>query len=455
VFQKVLYNFDIAIEAIQRNKLRAFLTSLGIIFGVASVIAMLAIGTGAQEVVLKQMELLGTNNVIIQPVLEQSEGAVSDDGGKQESKKFSPGLTLDDIRSIKEIVPGVEYISPEIVYETSFIRNARMRTGKLVGVNADYFKINNFKFSEGSVFSEQQIENADPVCVIGQDVKSRFFAGQNPIGEKIKAGNIWFTVIGVLEKREVTTENIENLGIRNYNLDVYAPATSVLLRFRNRALVTKSDLDRGGGSMVIMGGGGIISSSTSGSGSEGNTNYHQLDKLIVRVEDTKYSSKIAEIISRMLKRRHNDVVDFEIIVPEQLLKQEQQTKRIFSIVLSSIASISLIVGGIGIMNIMLASIVERYREIGVRMAVGAQKRDIELQFLTEALVLCISGGVIGIILGMAFSYGIEATAGIDTVITLSSIVISFGVASLIGIVFGFIPAKRAAQQDPVHALRHE
>src|SRR5690554_7426443 len=235
---------------------------------------MLAIGTGAQEVVLKQMELLGTNNVIIQPVLEQSEGAVSDDGGKQESKKFSPGLTLDDIRSIKEIVPGVEYISPEIVYETSFIRNARMRTGKLVGVNADYFKINNFKFAEGSVFSEQQIENADPVCVIGQDVKSRFFAGQNPIGEKIKAGNIWFTVIGVLEKREVTTENIENLGIRNYNLDVYAPATSVLLRFRNRALVTKSDLDRGGGSMVVMGG-GIISSSTSGSGTEGSTNYHQ------------------------------------------------------------------------------------------------------------------------------------------------------------------------------------
>ncbi len=455
MFQKVFYNFDIAIEAIQRNKLRAFLTSLGIIFGVASVIAMLAIGRGAQEVVLKQMELLGTNNVIIQPVLEQKDGTVDEEVGQQESKKFSPGLTLDDLESINAMLPEVEFISPEIIYDTNFIRNARMRTGKLVGVNADYFKINNFKFLEGSVFSDLQIESSQPVCVIGYDVKTKFFAGLDPVGEKIKAGGIWFTVIGVLEKRDVTSENIENLGIRNYNLDIYAPATTVLLRFKNRATVTKSDLSSGGGSMVVFSSGGGFASSSGGSDSEGAANYNQLDKLIVRVTDTKYSGKVAEVISRMLKRRHNNVVDFEIIVPEQLLKQEQQTKRIFSIVLSSIASISLIVGGIGIMNIMLASVVERYREIGVRMAVGAQKRDIELQFLTEALALCISGGVVGIILGMAFSYGIEATAGIETVVTPSSIFISFGVAFLIGVVFGFIPAKRAAQQDPVHALRHE
>ncbi len=454
MLQKIFYNFDIAIEAIQRNKLRAFLTSLGIIFGVASVIAMLAIGRGAQDVVLKQMELLGTNNVIIQPIIEQKEGSVDEEAGKQESKKFSPGLSLDDLKSINEILPEVEYISPEIIYETNFIRNARMRTGKLVGVNSDYFKINNFSIAEGSVFSDLQIENSEPVCVIGYDVKTKFFAGLDPIGEKIKAGGIWFTVVGVLEKREVTSENIENLGIRNYNLDIYAPATTVLLRFKNRALVTKSDLSRGGGSMVVFSSGGGFTTSSSSS-PEGTTNYNQLDKLIVRVTDTKYSGKVAEVISRMLKRRHNDVVDFEIIVPEQLLQQEQQTKRIFSIVLSSIASISLIVGGIGIMNIMLASVVERYREIGVRMAVGAQKRDIELQFLTEALALCISGGVVGIILGMAFSYGIEVTAGIATVVTPSSIFISFGVAFLIGVVFGFIPAKRAAQQDPVHALRHE
>ncbi|MEO9885201.1 MAG: ABC transporter permease [Balneola sp.] len=453
MLQKILYNFDIAIEAIRRNKLRAFLTSLGIIFGVGSVIAMLAIGTGAQQEVLSQMQLLGTNNVIIQPVIEQQEGDVDEENGTEDAKRFSPGLTLEDLRSIQDVLPEIEFVSPEIVYETNFIRNARMRTGKLVGVNDDYFNINNFEIVSGSGFSDTQIENSSPVCVIGYDVRSKFFAGQDPIGKKIKVGHLWLTVVGVLKKRELTTENIESLGIRNYNLDIFSPATTVLLRFKNRALVTKKDLG-GSRSTVFFGGGMMVSSSSSGGG-DGDGNNNQLDKLIVRVSDTRYSVPIAEVLSRMLKRRHNNVIDFEIIVPEQLLQQEQRTKRIFNIVLSSIASISLIVGGIGIMNIMLASVVERYREIGVRMAVGAQKKDIELQFLTEALTISITGGILGIMLGMIFSFAIEATADIATIVTPSSIFISFGVALLIGVVFGFFPAKRAAQQDPVHALRHE
>lgn len=455
MIQKILYNFDIALEAIQRNKLRAFLTSLGIIFGVSSVIAMLAIGTGAQQEVLKQMELLGTNNVIVQPVVEQREGNVNDEtNASKEQNKYSPGLTLKDLDAIRELVPQVEKLSPEIMYETSFIREARIRTGKLVGVDREYFDITNFNIDEGSNFSELNIQNADPVCVIGNDVKTRFFAGESPVGKKIKVGHLWLTVIGVIEKKEVSSDNIENLGIRNYNLDVYAPATTVLLRFNNRAVLTGKDLQNGGGGMMFMGGGMVITTGGNQS-SESDPNYHQLDKLIVKVTDTKYSPVIADLLSRMLKRRHNGVVDFEIIVPEQLLKQEQRTKRIFNIVLSSIASISLIVGGIGIMNIMLASVVERYREIGVRMAVGAQKKDIELQFLTEALTISISGGVIGIILGMVFSYAIEASADIATIVTPSSIFISFTVALVIGVVFGYYPAKRAAQHDPVHALRHE
>ncbi len=449
MLQKILYNFDIAIEAIQRNKLRAFLTSLGIIFGVGSVIAMLAIGTGAQQEVLTQMQLLGTNNVIIQPIVEQVEGMVEDEES-DEAAKYSPGLNLHDVESIKNVLPEIEYLSPEIIFDSNFIRNARMRSGKIVGVNADYFSINNFTIEEGHNFSDIQMENAEPVAVIGYDVKTKFFAGEDPIGKKIKVGNLWLTVIGVLNKKELSTENIQNLGIRNYNLDIFAPVTTVLLRFKNRALVTKDDLDAraGGGRMIIIGGPGEEEE-------EATENYHQLDKLIVRVTDSKYSVSVAEVLSRMLRRRHNGVVDYEIIVPEQLLQQEQRTKRIFNIVLSSIASISLLVGGIGIMNIMLASVVERYREIGVRMAVGAQKRDIELQFLTEALAISISGGVIGIMLGMIFSYTIEATADIATIVTPMSIFISFGVALLIGVVFGYFPAKRAAQQDPVHALRHE
>ena len=456
MLQKILYNLDIALDAIRQNKLRSLLTSLGIIFGVGSVIAMLAIGRGAQEEVLKQMELLGTNNVIIQPVIEQNEGQVADEQSKSaEKKRFSPGLTLEDMASIRKHVNVIEHMSPEIIYETNFIRSGRLRTGKLVGVNRNYFDINNFEFFEGRSFTDLQIANAEPVCVIGYDIKARFFAGENPIGKRIKTGDLWMTVVGVLKQREISTKSIENLGIRNYNLDIYAPAETLLLRFKNRATITAQDVEEAekgnsGSRVIIFGGGG-----NNNKKSEDDPNYHQIDKLILQVSDNKYSVGVADVVRRMLKRRHNDVVDFEVIVPEVLLQQEQRTKQIFNIVLSSIASISLIVGGIGIMNIMLASVVERYREIGLRMAVGAQKKDIQLQFLTEALALSVSGGIVGIILGMLFGYLIEITAGIVTIVTFTSIFISFGVALLIGVVFGYVPARRAAEQDPVNALRHE
>jgi len=332
-----------------------------------------------------------------------------------------------------------------------------MRSGKIVGVNEEYFNINSFDVVEGQNFNQTHIERAEPVCVIGYDVKTKFFPGENPIGKKIKVGNLWLTVVGVLNKKELSTENIERLGIRNYNLDIFAPVTTVLLRFKNRALVTKDDIEAGGGGIFRGGGMVVVSGGSSSSDEEevATVNYHQLDKVIVRVTDSQFSVSIAEVLSRMLKRRHNGVVDYEIIVPEQLLQQEQRTKRIFNIVLSSIASISLIVGGIGIMNIMLASVVERYKEIGLRLAVGAQKRDIELQFLTESLALSIGGGLVGIFLGIVFSFAIQWTADIATLVSPFSIIISFGVALVIGVVFGYVPARRAAQQDPVHALRHE
>ena len=458
MLQILLYNFDIALDSIRQNTMRSFLTSLGIIFGVASVIAMLAIGRGAQEEVLQQMKLLGTNNVIIQPVIEQKEGELqenSTNSGTQQ-RRYSPGLNLKDLLSIQQQIPNVDHVSPEIVFETYFVRNGRLRSGKLVGVNKNYFAINNFEFEDGGSFTDLQIKNSEPVCVIGHDVKTRFFAGENPIGRMIKTGDLWLTVVGVLEEREMSTENIENLGIRNYNLDVYTPATTVLLRFKNRSLITQQDIqaEAASNSTVIFFG-SSQNSNDSNSGSETPTNYHQLDKLIVQVSDTRYSVPIADVLRRMLQRRHNGVIDFEVIVPELLLQQERRTQEIFNIVLSSIASISLIVGGIGIMNIMLASVVERYREIGVRRAVGAHKKDIHLQFLTEALAISITGGLVGIFLGIAFSYIIEITAGIVTIVTLTSILISFGVAMAIGVIFGFFPARRAAEQDPVHALRHE
>lgn len=451
MLQIILYNLDIALEAIRQNKMRSFLTSLGIIFGVASVIAMLAIGRGAQEEVLSQMKLLGTNNVIVKPVVKQMEENADDKSAiQQEKNKYSPGLTLEDMKSITRQIPHVSAVSPEIIYETSFIRDGRMRSGKLVGVNDHYLKINNFEMDQGNGFTPVHMEDAKRVCVIGSDVRAKFFAGQNPIGRQIKAGNVWLTVVGVLKEREMSTENIQNLGIRNYNLDIYVPATTALLRYKNRAIVTGQEIQQAAAERNDNG----DSNNSSGQSSQP-TNYHQVDKLIVQVTDNKYSVAIADVLRRMLQRRHNDVVDFEVVVPEMLLQQERRTQEIFNIVLSSIASISLIVGGIGIMNIMLASVVERYREIGVRRAVGAHRRDIQLQFLTEALAISVTGGVIGIMLGIAFSYVIEITAGIITIVTLTSIGISFGVAMAIGVVFGYFPAQRAAEQDPVHALRHE
>ncbi|MCG2587485.1 ABC transporter permease [Rhodohalobacter sulfatireducens] len=444
MLKKLIYNFDIALEAIKQNTMRSFLTSLGIIFGVASVIAMLAIGRGAQQEVLQQMQLLGTNNVIVEPVVRQVEGEVQQvDGVAQEENRYSPGLTLEDMQSIVQNISNIESVSPEIVFDTEFIRNGRLRSGKLIGVSQEYFDINSFTFAAGGTFSDIQVRDSEPVCIIGSDIENRFFAGEKALGQKIKAGDIWFTVVGVLEKREISTENIENLGIRNYNLDIYTPATTVLLRYKNRGMLTGQD----------------IQSAAANNGAENTTtigqNYHQLDKLIVRVSDNRYSVPISDIIRRMLTRRHNGVIDFEVIVPELLLQQERRTQSIFNIVLSSIASISLIVGGIGIMNIMLASVVERIREIGVRRAVGALKQDIKFQFLTEALAISITGGIIGIILGIAFSYLIEITAGIQTIVTILSIFISFGVAMSIGVIFGYFPAKRAAEQDPVKSLHHE
>ncbi|HLR26959.1 MAG TPA: ABC transporter permease, partial [Fodinibius sp.] len=336
MLQIIIYNLDIALEAIRRNKMRSFLTSLGIIFGVASVIAMLAIGRGAQEEVLSQMKLLGTNNVIIEPVVKQVDQEV--DGGDSEGAKqqrYSPGLRLSDMESIIAKIPQVEHASPEVIYETSFIRDGRIRSGKLVGVNRHYFDINNFELAEGGRFTTKQIENAERVCVIGSDVRARFFAGENPIGQKIKAGNIWLTVVGVLKQRELSTENIKNLGIRNYNLDIYLPVPSALLRYKNRSQLTEQEIRQ-------------AAARRNNDDQEENSqpqNYHQIDRLIVQLSDNKYSVTTADIIRRMLQRRHNDVVDFEVIVPELLLQQERRTQEIFNIVLSSIASISLIVGG--------------------------------------------------------------------------------------------------------------
>jgi putative ABC transport system permease protein len=449
LIQHVSQSISIALDAIAHNKLRAGLTSLGIVFGVGSVISMLAVGTGAKQEILEQMKLLGTNNIIITPVVEQEEGKIADDElmKKTEKKRFSPGLTLSDGEGILRTLPGVEFVSPEVVVETMVSREGLKRTSKLVGVDSIYFATTDFELERGQLFSRVAMERASPVAVIGQSIKTRFFPMEDPIGGKIKCGSLWLTVIGVLKERRVSKESIEHLGIRDFNYDVYTPVSTLLLRYKNRALVTKLDVQR-------------ASRETGGDETENPetkkaVNYNQIDRLVVRVSESGEMVALAEVISRMLQRRHNQVVDFQVMVPEQLLRQAQRTREIFNIVLGAIASISLIVGGIGIMNIMLASVMERMKEIGIRRATGATRRAIVLQFLSEATMISFSGGVTGIVLGVGLSYAIEQFAGVLTIVSAFSVVLSFVISISVGIGFGIFPARRAALQDPVVCLRYE
>ncbi|HEY3933921.1 MAG TPA: ABC transporter permease [Gemmatimonadales bacterium] len=442
-----------ALEAVAHNKLRAGLTSLGILFGVASVIAMLAIGRGAEQEILEQMRLLGSNNVIVTPVVEQKEGQVKDDNNpKKDNKKFSPGLTYADAQAIASVIPDVDATSAEVVLNTTITREGSHRSGKLVGVDTSYFRLMALNVAQGEPFNAAQMQDGLPVAIIGHGVRTRFFTTEQPIGGRIKVGNNWLTVVGVLEDRKVSSETAARLGIRDANMDIYIPVTTLLLRYRNRGMVTQADIEAA--SRVEF----VAPSDQQATDPEKDAekrNMNQLDRIIVRVNEARYVPSVADITQRMLERRHNAVVDFEVAVPELLLKQEQRTRTIFNVVLGAIASISLIVGGIGIMNIMLASVLERIREIGVRRAVGATQRDILAQFLTEAVLISVAGGIAGIVIGGALSVTIERFAGIKTIVSLISVVVAFGVSFAVGLGFGIVPAYRAALKDPVECLRYE
>lgn len=447
--QRLFANFVVAWHAILANKLRATLTALGIIFGVSAVIAMLAIGNGAQQEILEQIKLVGVNNIVIKPVLEQEEKEVGENmDSRQKSKgKFSRGLTMQDVESIKKL-PMVKHSSPEILLETYIIKNGIQRSAKLVGVEPSYFKLASFDLAQGQMFSRQNLVYGDQVCIIGRGIKAKFFSTENPIGKRLKCGRHWLKVIGVLEPRVISSGSLSKLGIRDYNMDIYTPVKTMLIRYTNRSVITKAMIRQAAKRRNN-------NNNEKSSEKAPSKNYHQIDRLVVQVNETQYLSKTADIIARMLERRHYKVVDYEVSIPELLLKQQQRTKDIFNIVLGVIAGISLLVGGIGIMNIMLASVLERIKEIGLRLSIGAKKSDIITQFMFESVLISISGGIIGVILGVGMSYFIAEIAQIPTIVSFWSIVISFVVSASVGLVFGITPARRAAEQDPITSLRYE
>lgn len=456
-FFRYFHDIEIAVESIVSNKLKSMLTALGIIFGVAAVIAMLAIGKGAKQEIMDQMKMVGVNNILINPIVEDQSSSGSEDTEKQ-TKKFSRGLSMLDVDAIRETLPSVKRISPEISFNSVAMMNGVKYSAKLVGVSNDYFYLYNLPLVSGSVFNDYQEENGIQVCIIGANIRAKFFSKIDPIGQYIKFNGIWLKVIGVLQKTNVSLTGFEEKGVNVYNDNIYIPIQTMLMRFQNRALVNTKLVSEASSNMMVMGGPGgmgrvVISSSNASTNSE--TNYNQLDRIVVQVAETEQLNPTTEILSRMLTRRHTGVKDFEITVPELLLKQQERTKDIFNIVLGVIASISLLVGGIGIMNIMYASVMERIKEIGTRMAIGAKKMDIVVQFLSEAVLISVSGGFIGIFFGVIMAKLIEQIAGIMTIVSFFSIFIAFGVSAAVGVAFGYQPAKRASEKDPIESLRYE
>ncbi len=443
-YDKYLLNLKIAYEAVLGNKTRAILTALGIIFGVAAVISMLAIGNGAKKELLDQMKLVGVNNIIITPRLEVDKSTDEDEGEEERDEKsgqsnLSGGLTLADAEAIYRILPTVHAVSPEVHSDETIIYKKTSVNGQFTGVNQHFFEVYNLVLSEGKYFNEYHHKQGAQVCIIGYNVAVKLFPTENPIGKHVKCGNLWLKVIGVLESRLTDKQQRSNLQIDNFNYNVYTPIQTVLLRHNDRSVITGSKLKK---------------RRRRNTNSE-QANRNQLDKLIIQIDQSEHLTNSVDIIQRVLKRRHADIQDFNITVPELLLKQEQKTREIFNIVLAAIASISLIVGGIGIMNIMLASVLERVREIGLRRAIGARKEDVILQFIAEATIISVTGGILGVLLGLIIAHLISRFTDISTIVSGFSIFISFMVSVSVGLIFGYMPAKKAALQDPVNSLRHE
>lgn len=453
MFSRYFHDIEIAIESLLGNKLKSILTALGIIFGTAAVISMLAIGNGAQQEILDQIKMVGVNNIVITPVQDLTENGDENgeesggNGGNKSQEKFSPGLTMKDVEAIKRIIPSVKRITPEVVANSYVVQNGRRVAAKVIGVDNDYFDLYNVSLEKGLFFNDYQVENGIPVCVIGANISSKVFSNTDPINQYLKFGHVWLKVVGVLEKTSVNLSAADNAGVNLVNDNVFIPVQTMLLRYQNRALINSKSISGGAKRWWFF--------SLSGGQEKTTSNYHQLDKIIVQVEETEQLTTTTEILSRMLLRRHMNVKDFEITVPELLLKQQQRTKDIFNFVLGAIAGISLVVGGIGIMNIMFATVMERIKEIGIRLALGAKKADIIAQFLAEAILISVSGGLIGVVLGVVFSKLIMKFAGILTIISPGSIIVAFGVSALIGVIFGISPAKRAAEKDPIESLRYE
>ena len=397
----------ISLRALRRNKMRSMLTALGIIIGVASVVAMVAVGNGAQARITSQVSALGQNLLTVFAGSRKS-------GGVNSGLGSASALTLADAAAIRREVPDVVAISPEASTTAQAIANGRNWSTTVVGESPDYLKIRDWKLASGSMFADREVRGAAKVAVIGSKTANELFGPLNPVGQTVRVGNIPFVIIGLLESKGA------GMGGQNQDDRIIIPYTTVMKRI---------------------------------------TGEKYLRSINVQIGRADHMEIAQQQITSLLRQRHRLTADrdndFNIFNQKEIADTVSSISKVITLLLGSIAGISLFVGGIGIMNIMLVSVTERTREIGIRIAVGAQPGDIKLQFLIEAITLSLLGGLIGVLCGIGASRLVGVVADFQAVVSTGSVILAFGVSFAIGVFFGYYPARKAAALDPIDALRYE
>ncbi len=432
--------FKLAIRNLLLHKLRSFLTVLGTILGVASVIAMLSVGEGSKKAAVDQIRKLGATNVIVRSIKPGSSNGSAGDNSSSSGSSVSVltyGLKHEDLRLLEGLLtrdgrsePIVDYVAPISLLRKNTQRGKnRIDNARILGTVPELVAVKNLQVERGRFIDSQDLVDFSNVVVLSEGAARRLFAFDDPLGQPVLIGDGAFRVVGLLKQQSSGNESAGQIGADDLNEDLYIPISSARSRF--------GELQR------------IVSA--------GSRSYerNQLSEIALTVKSEDLVPQTAEMVRKLLSTHHKSSSEYEVVVPLELLQQAEHEKRIWNIVLGSIAGISLLVGGIGIMNIMLATVTERTREIGIRRAIGAKRGDIVRQFLVETVVLSTTGGLIGIFLGVSIPWAVTHFAGIPTITSSWSVLVAFGISVLTGVIFGVYPARKAAHMNPIEALRHQ